>query len=629
MPLAERNAFHTILVVVATVLTACGASKTVSGPLPPDDPAWAPATRGYDPEVVAAAGQTNLVYILLDACRSQNLSAYGYERPTSPNMEALADRGVVFNRNYSQSPATLLSVPSYMTGRYMPIYSHDFGGWRELSRVPPLDEKLLPEIMRANGYQAVAFSSHPYFGEASRLWQSFDAYHYVTDSGGKYSGDFETVNAQALAWLEENHQEPFFLYVHVMDTHFPHTLESPYDKWLPEGVTPERQAVLQRANTNAGNLSPDEQEYLRGLYDGDILYSDDQIGRIMNKIEELGLADSTLFVIGSDHGDALGEDGRLVGHPITMTYDELLEVPWIMAGPGLPQGHRVDALSQNVDIVPTLVDIMDLDTSATFDGRSQLPALQHPLAPPVHDIIFYKARGESFDAQPTYGAFDGEHKFELNRGKVSMDRGYIAWQVPDSVATRERVELPRDVQERFKSFFETAIDPAWQAYLHAEQRTPPIFLEKLPNPVSGEFITHKDCTDNRWTLIGGRLTLCDQENETGPIDFELEIPNGTYEVQVQAGYPTAFVARVGEVDSFQAYTVTRDLPGHGIRRHLSLGSHTVDDGVLRVSFNKPGGGMPLDVMGIRFIDPEQVSDPSESTADQEEREDALNTLGYF
>ncbi|MCP4643418.1 MAG: sulfatase-like hydrolase/transferase, partial [bacterium] len=262
----------------------------------------------------------------------------------------------VFERAYAQANQTRFSVPSYMTGRYFPVFATSGGGWREMFRTPPEEEQLLPAILRDNGYETAVASAHPWVSnDESRLWGSFDEGYY---RGGELAG----LNQWVFSWLEKRSDRPFFLYIHATDTHFPHYPRPGHDEWIDRQAYRDRHSV--GYSMDGKTFTEAEQEVLRALHDGSIHYADACIGELTEKLASLSLLENTILIVDADHGDALAEDGVTLGHTDDVTRDEVFHVPLVMAGPGIPRGCRVNALVENVDVVPTLIQLLQLDTTA-------------------------------------------------------------------------------------------------------------------------------------------------------------------------------------------------------------------------------------------------------------------------
>jgi protein O-mannosyl-transferase len=320
------------------------------------------------------------VLILLDTLRPDHLSVYGYERPTSPTLEQLAARGAVFEQAISSAPWTLPAVAALLAGDAS-ARSYD-----------PLRRQLLrstvERLVRA-GYATAAFTeggfvSH-YFG-LDRGFLEFHEQEGIVHLGGADKEPApdardlidETFTA-AQRWLEAHRDEPFFLLIHTYEPHAPYTR-----RHFAEGLEPGRFGphftlddvrALQRGGLEP---TPAELAYISALYDGGILASDRQVGRLLKQLERLGLTDRTLVVVTSDHGEELGEHfASHTGDHGHSLRDNLVRVPLIIANPALRGGRRrVAAQVRSVDILPTIAAALGVALPADLAGADLAPLLR-------------------------------------------------------------------------------------------------------------------------------------------------------------------------------------------------------------------------------------------------------------
>lgn len=571
-----------------------------------------------------APSKPNVIWILLDACRAQNLSCYGYARKTSPNIDKLAARGVVFEQCFCQGPETVESVPSFMTGRYFPVQCLGVGDWKEMWRTLPAAEMLFPEILRQNGYYTAMITCHPWFTPESRIWEKFDEVHFVRMSRpDSVYAEFGEVNQHVIPWLYESREKPFFLYVHVMDTHFPHDLRPPYNKWLPVEVTGYQ-----------APFSQEEKEFLRGLYDGSMLYADERIGVIVETLSSLGLLRNTIIIIGSDHGDMLGEDGKTTGH-LGSTYDEILQVPLIMAGPGLPRGRRVSSFAENTDIVPTLVELLELETTATMHGKSQLPVIRETHHGSVRDDVVSTLPGRDDDHPGRFVLRNATHKYEWDPHRGTE----FLWAVPDSGANRRDLlkehpevaaEMRAEIQRRFM--------PLWEEYAALPRTSPRAFTVPLPGKAQppDAYVSRAEGTetDNKWSLGEEFVQAAGFKESPPPITFHMTVPNGLFRVNLgigsgvlQNGTPRNVVAVKAQDDQEFSMVHSSD---SGIRmEYVDLGEYLVteDSFVVTLAIGSPQAWAHAN--SLRFIPSSLYSDRSLSPEAEAEREEQLRALGYL
>lgn len=286
-----------------------------------------------------SGARQNVLLVTIDTLRADRLGAYGYGPARTDNLDALARDGVLFERATAQVPVTLPSHASLLTGLFPPIH-----GVRDNTHFR-LDEKAvtLAEILKAQGYQTAAFVGAFVLDESFGLAQGFDVYDDVV--GGRDGATPGTIAERPAAeivrafgsWLDGTSREtPFFAWLHFFDPHLPYAPPAPH--------------------------SP--------TYDGEIAYSDEQFGLVLDKLEAAGLADETQVLVTSDHGESLGEHGEK-SHGF-FVYDATLRVPWILKGPRLPQGLRVTSSVRTVDVLPTVLELVGVPVPPEIQGESVL-----------------------------------------------------------------------------------------------------------------------------------------------------------------------------------------------------------------------------------------------------------------
>src|SRR5262245_30074481 len=359
------------------------------------------AWPGLEPARAAAPRPLGLVLVSVDTLGAHHLGAYGYGRKTSPNLDRLAEQGTLFTRIFSQSPWTLPSHGTMLTG-FSPLVHNalDFEDTLPDS-LPTLAERLL-----AQGFRTAALvggNRYSFIGAARGFDRGFEIYehyphpprfrsgylprfvdHVVLRQLRHHVGNGEAETDAALRWLSLRGDEPFFLWLHFYDVHsktYRLAYEAP-EPWRDafcaeaasdaQGCDAEGRCASERLNAVWAGESPqldaEEIERLRCLYDGTIAYVDAQLGRLLEGIDRLGLRETTLVAVTSDHGEAFFEHGHPL-HTHTL-YDEVLQVPLILRGPGVPAGRRIDEMGGLIDLVPTLLDRLGLAQPDELQGRS-------------------------------------------------------------------------------------------------------------------------------------------------------------------------------------------------------------------------------------------------------------------
>jgi arylsulfatase A-like enzyme len=341
-------------------------------------------------ETVRADGSwPNVVLISIDTLRPDHLGCYRYERDTSPNIDQLAADGALFETAVSSTSWTLPAHCAMFTG-----LSDTVHGCVEMDRRLADSRVTLAERLKAAGYATVGFFSgpalHPVFG----LGQGFDNYvdctSYanltvkVADAGQPLDGGVvesesnaditsPRVYQQVHAWLQQNQRRPFFMFVHMWDVHFDFIPPPPYDrKFDPDyqgTVTGEGFFIDPSINPA---MPARDLEHIIALYDGEIGWTDEHVGKILADLDKLKLRDKTVVMLLSDHGEEFFEHGRK-GHRQTL-YDEVIRIPLIVRYPGhVPAGLRVRRQARMIDVAPTLLDLVGMPAPTNVMGHSLVP----------------------------------------------------------------------------------------------------------------------------------------------------------------------------------------------------------------------------------------------------------------
>lgn len=294
----------------------------------------------------------NVILIIVDTVRADHLGCYGYLRDTSPHIDSLAAAGTIWSNVYAQSSWTLPATTTILTG--LSERSHGVGMNVSAGEVYGMSEQMptLATILASRGYRTAAFFNvylmSPQFN-FDRGFQSFECH----DNGNGRAG--VTVD-KALAWLEDvRSDQPFFLAVHLFDPHDPYAPPAPFDTlYAPEGIAGDSVWEF----TPEGSLArPSQKEHLMNLYDGEIAWTDGQLGRLFAGLREMGLSGSTIVALTADHGEEFLEHGY-VGHGRTL-YGETVNVPLVLSGPGVPEGKVDSSAASQLDVLPTVLGLLD------------------------------------------------------------------------------------------------------------------------------------------------------------------------------------------------------------------------------------------------------------------------------
>jgi arylsulfatase A-like enzyme len=324
------------------------------------------------------ASGPNVLLIVVDTLRADRLGAYGFDRPTSPNLDRLAARGVRMERFYTAAPTTLASFTTLLTGRY----PHSHGVYRN-GVARPEGAPDLASVFRAAGYRTAGFVASYCLSEifgVDRGFEHFDDELTVATPempSNKLIRRGAEVTDSVLAWLRTlDRDAPFFAMVHYFDPHWPYSAPEPFRTMFdPDYDGPVRgsfaDVLAMRARLREQRGRPDrDTDHLHALHLGEIRYTDHEIGRLLEGLEARGLGLDTLVVVTADHGEGIYEHGDFFDHGMTV-YDSNIRIPLIVAGPRIEGGGRVvGGPASNVDLAPTLLDYAGLDVPEDFEGRS-------------------------------------------------------------------------------------------------------------------------------------------------------------------------------------------------------------------------------------------------------------------
>jgi arylsulfatase A-like enzyme len=353
-PLLERAALRSV-VSLCGVLLLVGFSRV---------PMFFAATGERD----AAKPMANVLIIMIDTLRPDHMSVYGYDRPTTPNIDALAQDATVFNNAFAQAPWTKPSVGSLFTGLYPRqhgVASADWtgGGNDATARVDTLPPAVttIAEVLSNIGYATFAVGSNHHLVKKMGFSQGFDSYRLDLDEDEYGTRSAET-NDLFFQWFRSNKDDAFFAYLHYLDVHWPFTSPPPYRGMYANGspsIDYNRRKFGAEFNASDSRLSPDDLQHMLDSYDEGIAYVDFRIGEVIADLKRSGLYEDAMIVVVSDHGEEFTERGKL-GHGQSL-YDELLHVPLIVKYPceiSGCRGIRVDTVVELIDVMPTILQVV-------------------------------------------------------------------------------------------------------------------------------------------------------------------------------------------------------------------------------------------------------------------------------
>ena len=370
----QKARFAAALVLLFVSLAGCGDDRAVGGP---------------------ADRRPNVVLYVVDTVRADRLGVYGYEKTTSPRLDAFAAGAVVFENAYAQSSWTRPAMASLFTGLLPP--AHRTVGRRS---VLPEDATTLAEILAANGYEGMGLVRNPNVGRAFGFAQGFTRFRSEDRDRD------ETMLERVRLWLDERQDAgaPFFLYLHAIDPHGPYDPAPEFEQMFDAGDAPAHyRTVRYLLELNGGEVEPDEgtAEALSRLYDAEVAQNDRAFGELLDELEARGLAEDTAVIHVSDHGEEFEEHGRWE-HGVSL-YEEVLRIPLVMRLPGVP-AQRVEPPAQHVDVLPTLLGYLGIEAPPT-DGR---------------DLLAERRRGDDPADVYTHLDVDGHRASSVIRGRYKL-----------------------------------------------------------------------------------------------------------------------------------------------------------------------------------------------------------------
>ncbi len=333
----------------------------------------------------------NVVVLLVDTLRADHLGAYGYARDTSPNLDAFAAENVLFANHRSQAPCTFPSVNSILTSRSPQRFTGRGRGVFDI----PAEVPALAGVLQARGYATLAVSASPIvratptkLNRVGGFDRGFDV--FLERCEWKHAA---CLHADAATYLPLV-RRPFFLYLHYMDVHAPYDPPRRYEKrfftdyrggkkWVRRGNP---KPIARRVYEGAGD--PVEEADLRGLidlYDDSIGSFDEQFAQLLRTLAEAGALDDTLIAVIADHGESFLEHDHVL-HCRSL-FEPEVRVPWLMRVPGLAGPVRIEGPTANLDVAPTILDLLGEDLTAfDFEGTSRRPAIER--GRPVTGTVF-------------------------------------------------------------------------------------------------------------------------------------------------------------------------------------------------------------------------------------------------
>lgn len=413
---------------------------------------WGDPRLRRQPEAGERGGRPNVLLVSFDTLRFDFVGAYGKRPSPTPRMDSLARRGTLFERAIAQSAWTLPSHFALLSGLYPDrrLLAYDLNPCT-------IDEQvtMLAEHLAERGYLTAAFTGGGYVSSSLGFGQGFQVFE---SHGSRLEENLPAV----LSWLDRNSAGPFLLFVHFFNVHRPYTPPADFFARFVARVPSACEGLaFSEADNQSGRStrcleSTEGLVYLQEIYAAEVAYADALFGKVLDAMSRQGILGQTVVAVVSDHGEELMERGRL-DHVRTL-YEEVVRVPLILAGPGIPRGLRVTETVQLMDVHPTLLDLAGIAVPSDVQARGLLPLLRcrPPRSPTclATRLLGRLRRGEperrlAFSAT----AFDRElpgltgerHDFKAS---VSSDRVKLVWLGGEGVEVEEVYHLEEDLRER-------------------------------------------------------------------------------------------------------------------------------------------------------------------------------------
>ncbi len=383
----------------------------------------------------------SILLVLVDTFRADHAGCYGYGRETTPVLDSLAEAGTRYAAFQSQSSWTLPATTSLLTG----LTVREHGAGRRGVDFYGVDTALpyLPHILQREGYATGAFFNVVYmdadFG-FHRGFDHFDCQGFASRLSLRRAD--ETVD-ECISWLDGlPPEQPFLAAVHFYDPHISYNPHPPYDTLFTDPAYqgpfgPEWGEVTQLKAINRGDsvIPPAGLENLIGLYDGELAFTDAQLGRLLAYLRRRGLSTGTVVVVTADHGEEFADHGGIEhGHTL---YQELLGVPMVMAGPGVPEGRVVEETAAGIDLLPTVLGMLEMEVPPVCGGADLLSPLPPDRAVPSSGTLWADGSLASCVAAGNKVIWNADTDSAVGY-RISSDPGELNPLQPDS-ALLERV----------------------------------------------------------------------------------------------------------------------------------------------------------------------------------------------
>ncbi|RPJ42409.1 MAG: hypothetical protein EHM19_10460, partial [Candidatus Latescibacterota bacterium] len=322
-----------------------------------------------------------ILLVTLDTTRADRIGCYGHSKAVTPTLDRIASEGVLFSYCTTQIPTTLSSHTTILSSLYPRTHQVPRNGFGV-----PKEIRTVAQIFQEKGFRTGAFVSAFPLDRAFGLDRGFSAYDDRTDErpeGGELERRASAVTDRAALWLARAGGEPFFLWVHYFDPHWPYDPPPPYGSLRrvpPTGLSTTSLETLRLVRSRLTPFREEDREWFLAAYDGEIAAVDRALARLLDAVPP-ARRERILVVIAGDHGEAFGEHFYFFDHGEYL-WSSGVDVPLILYGPAIaPRGRVEEAPVRLLDIAPTLLQAAGIPVPSDFEGESLLPAARGPIRP--------------------------------------------------------------------------------------------------------------------------------------------------------------------------------------------------------------------------------------------------------
>jgi arylsulfatase A-like enzyme len=496
-----------------------------------------------------------VVLVVVDTLRSDRLSTYGYDLETTPRLDSLAGRGAVFLRHYTEASHTRAAMPSLFYSRHF-VKSLDPSSTRvALESASEAFQRLdpravaLPTALAESGRRTVLISSHLWLDSDSELGRLFDEVHGPRSLAAEPPVDsraprVEEVVDRSIEWLDRHGAEPFFLDLHLMDVHQPRAFDADAEAMLrPQASRDEARWTFRDVEMDDPPTA-EQIDWLNAVYDGALRRVDRELGRLFDHLEARGLLDETLIVLTSDHGESLGEAGRVVGHGGPL-HESVARVPFIVHYPPAVAPQRVEDLTSAVDVMPTILGL----TGTVLAPERSMDGL---------DLSRREAVGKRAAVVTREMVRSGDHKLLVEIQGSALEpselepRAVALYDLAaDPLERRNLVEERPDRVESLLREYVARLSPAYARFVRSRADRLPaasFALDSRSFEISapGERAAGWSPEAAGWWIdTSSGVPLLRSSEDARPIEVGVAVPSGFYRVSLTGRGPLDVIARPG------------------------------------------------------------------------------------